>query len=306
MELHHDTQAAVFPPEPEQQRGLELLLFLHCGDLTGQPLPEDGLYLRLRCRGKGHALHPVVGNAAAERYKEGQLLLQRLDQLFKAPNLTEAGHVVYIIFLFDPQRLVRAEAGQYFYTKAYAFSDLFVPFQRIRRVVGGAEGFHVGTDDQFPRGQCFKLLIAELPHLFGGVAVEEALIAEVIAQFQVAPVVERVPDGEAEGLRPLLELLAVRSIAGDELFVHAGPAHQPPLVVVTTQPDLRDVCKLPVLVDLPWIQMAVIVDDGKVCRNIVVEMPRRFGGQQKIPVHEWSHASKRSLSIQSPSAGFGM
>ena len=105
----------------------------------------------------------------------------------------------------------------------------------------------------------------------------------------MAPMIQGVPDGQGQCLGPLLELLPIGCVAGDIFLVHAEGAHEPPLVVVAPQPDLGDVLELPVLVDLPGDQMAVVVDDGHGRREIVVEMPGGGGVQQKILIHKGLH-----------------
>ena len=257
VKLHHHALAAVLASQLEQQRSLELLLLVFCRQFAVQPLSEDRLDLVLCRRGKGHALHAVVGDPAAQGDEEGQALFQHLDQLREAPDLAQTGEIVKVIGLLDPQSSVGPEAGQHLHAEALVPGDLFVPLEGIRRVVGGAEGFHVRVHDQLPGGKRFQLLVAELPDLLCRIAVERAFIAETALQLQVAPVVKRVADGKAERLRPLLEFLAVGGFAGDETLVHARPAHEPPLVVIAAEPDLRDVFKLPVLADLLRVQLSI-------------------------------------------------
>ena len=47
VQLHHHAQAMVLPPQRKQQGGPELLLFMFCGDLSGESLLEDRLELGL-------------------------------------------------------------------------------------------------------------------------------------------------------------------------------------------------------------------------------------------------------------------
>ena len=60
-------------------------------------------------------------------------------------------------------------------------------------------------------------------------------------------------EGAADQLRnnrsPRFKLLIMR-IAGNEPFIHADGAHEPPLVVVAAKPHLGDIFKPPILVDL--------------------------------------------------------
>ena len=100
---------------------------------------------------------------------------------------------------------------------------------------------------------------------------------------------QRVADRKADGLRPFLELLPVGSIPGDEPFLLARRAHQPPLVMVAAQPDLCDVFKLPILVNLAGIQMAMVVNDRLFFGVLVVEMFCGLGVQEKILIHKRLH-----------------
>ena len=250
MQLHHDAETVILPPQREQQRGLELLLLESRRDLAREPPAKDRLDLRFGRGSKGHDRQSVVRDAAAERDEEGQPLLEHADKLRKAFDPAQTGEIVGIVRPGDGKRPVGTEGGQHLHAEAFFRGKPAVPFERVRRVVGRAEGFDVRILDQLPRGELFELFAAQPPDLLGRVAVEDTFVAEGVSQLQMAPVVQRIADRKRERLRPFLKLLAVGGAAGDEGLVHAR--------------------------------------------------------QKKIPVHKRSHASNRSLSIQSPSAGFGM
>ena len=289
VELHHHAEAVILPSQGEQQRGLELLFLQGCRQLAGQPPPEDGLHLCRLGRGIGHALHPVVRDPAAERDKEGQPLFENLGKLRKTRDPAQALQIRRIVCLLNAQRLVRAEAGQDLHAEGLVFGDFFVPFQAVCRVVRGAEGLYPGVHDQGPCGQRFQLFVAELPDLLGRFAVQGALITEIAAQLQMAPVIEGISDGKAQGLRPFLELLPIVGVPGDEALVHAGRAHQAPFVVIAAQPDLGDVLKAPILPDLLRVQVTVKIDDLLGRCIVAVQMLCRLGGEQKVFVHKCLH-----------------
>ena len=98
-----------------------------------------------------------------------------------------------------------------------------------------------------------------------------ALEAEILAQFQMAPVVERVADKLWHRFSPCLEFLAVGGvIARNVLLVHAVGADLAPLVMIAAQPYLGDIVKFSVLVDFLRIDVTVIIDDGHVFGKVVV------------------------------------
>ena len=134
-----------------------------------------------------------------------------------------------------------------------------------------------------------ELFVAEVPDLLGRIAVQDAVIAEVALQLQMAPVIERVADGQLQRFRPLLELFAVGRAARDVIFIHAVGAHLAPFVMVAAQPDLRDVVEFAVFADLLRIDVAVIVEDRHVLGEVVEQMLRGVGRQQEILVHKRFH-----------------
>ena len=147
-----------------------------------------------------------------------------------------------------------------------------------------------------------QLVVAEVPDLLGGLAVQHALIAEVLLQFEVAPGIHRIADGHFQALGKLLEALAVGLVTGNILLGHTVGAHHTPLVVVTevvvaavgqdlmaAQPDLRNILKTAVLINFLRGNMAVIVDDGQLGRIIMVQVLRGGGLQQKVLIHKRFH-----------------
>ena len=149
-----------------------------------------------------------------------------------------------------------------------------MPLKAVGRVVGGANHADVGLLDQVAAGEAGlgELSVGKVPDLLGGLAVEDALVAKVALELQVAPLKDRVTHATAQSLGPLLELLASRGIAGDEALVDAVGAHQAPLVVVAAQPDLGDVLEALVIPDLLGRDVAVVVDDGHALGKAVEQL----------------------------------
>ena len=98
--------------------------------------------------------------------------------------------------------------------------------------------------------------------------------------------VHGVTDGTGQSLCKFLEFLPGRGIAGDIIFIHAVGAHDPPLIVVTAQPDLGDVGKTPVFLHLLGADVAMIVHNGAIGSIFMIKFLCGFGGQQKIFVHK--------------------
>ena len=334
VQLHDPALFSVDPAEEHEQRGLELRELSSGQGLACQALLEDGLHsvgVRLSV---GHRRQAVVRYAAAQAVKKVRPLCQGLAERGEGVDLAagcsaERLQIGGIVRLLAGNRLVRTEARPHLDGKAFRIvilrrlrrricprhsmrffaslrmtdsGKLLVPFQRIRRIVGGADDLDVRALNQAPGGELGpgQLLVAQLPDGLGGLAVQRALIAEIVAQLQVAPVIQGVADRQRQGLGPGLELLAVGGVAGDLALVDAEAPHEPPLVVVAAQPDLRDVLKAPVLINLLRAQVAVVVDDGAICRGLVVQPLRRAALQQKIPIHKRLHRNPPFFSLSIP------
>ena len=153
---------------------------------------------------------------------------------------------------------------------------LLMPGQIIRRIVRGAESAHLlGAQDvahtHLRAGQgCFGLF----PDRRCGLFIEQGVDAEVAFQLEMCPVVERIAQRLRNGGRPGEEFFAGRCVAGDQAFSDAVAAHGTPFVVITFQPDFVDVFKLPVLRDVLWRQMIVVIQNRFVFGECVIEAAR--------------------------------
>ena len=80
-----------------------------------------------------------------------------------------------------------------------------MPFQRIDRIVGGADQCDIGLLDDVADShiRLGEALVAEFPYFLSSVFVEHTVITEIFLQLQMAPVEERIADGFAEYLSPL-------------------------------------------------------------------------------------------------------
>jgi len=109
-------------------------------------------------------------------------------------------------------------------------------------------------------------------------------------------VIEGIPKCFRNRLRPLCELLPIRCISGDVAFIDTTCPHCAPLVVVTAQPDLREVGERPVFSDVTRREMTMIVNDGEGFSKGVVQLSCRFALQQEIVMDKFSVHSGLSAS----------
>ena len=156
-----------------------------------------------------------------------------------------------------------------------------MPSQVIGRIIRGAHQRHTGLTDKVADAHAvlMKLLIAEIPDLFSGLTVQHAGIAKKALQLQVAPVKQRIADGEFQRFRPLLELLPVRRISGNVILLYPVGTHGTPFIMIPSQPYLRDVVKFPVLRDLLRVDVTVIVQNRHALRISMEKLLRRLRTQ---------------------------
>ena len=280
VQLHGHAVLVVQLAQVDQDGGLVLLGLLGGDGFAGHGLLVDGVHFLDGSFTVGHVVQAVVRSAAAHLDKELQPLGQGVHHAVDAGQLLLAhargqfAHVLHKAGLVDVDGLVGAEGGSDGELDGGVVLDLLMPLQAVDGVVGGADESDVGLLDQAADGQLgvvLQLFVAEVPDLLGGVAVQDAVVAKVGVQLQVGPVVHGVADGHGQGLGKFLEALAVGLGAGDVLFGHAVGAHDAPLVVVAcqaavglaaAQPDLGNILKLAVLIDLAGRDVAVVVADG--------------------------------------------
>jgi len=128
-----------------------------------------------------------------------------------------------------------------------------------------------------------------LPNLGGVGLIDEEVDAEIAAQLEVRPVMQRIADGLRDGAGVGEELVVVAGdFAGDEILGHPVGAHGPPLVMVPGEPDLGEILELPVGGDLLGRQVAVIVENGLRRGVLVVEPSRGLGREEEIFVEKRS------------------
>ena len=206
-----------------------------------------------------------------------------------AGDLAQTGDVGAEVRLFDVNCLVRAERRQHLDLHGRVVRDDLVPVQIVARVVGGAHRLDVEAAHQAARGGVPQHLAALVVDLVGIVRSERLMDAEHALELKMAPVVQRVADQARQDGGECAEFLTRVGIAGDEFLRDAVPAHLAPFVVVAAEPYFGDVVEPAVLGDLLRVDVAVVVDDGQLRRNIVVEMAGGRSRQQKICIHKRCH-----------------
>ena len=193
--------------------------------------------------------------------------------------------------LVDVQKAVGAERGQSAERHFLILLQLQVPLQAVGGVIGGAEDLHVGLMEQ---GHGIEALTAEhggglVPNLTSRGGGERGGDAEIALQFQMRPVVHGAADQAGQHRGELLKLLVLGSVARHIVLGHAADAHDAPLIVIGLQPQLGQVLVAAALIDLPGVEVVMIVHDGTVRRVVVVEGAGGGGMQEKITIHKCSH-----------------
>jgi hypothetical protein len=86
-------------------------------------------------------------------------------------------------------------------------------------------------------------------------------MAKIPEEFQMCPMVQRVPHGIWNGVGPFAEFLFIRGVACYIFFFDAKSSHGPPFIVIAVDPDLGDGIKNHIFSEVPRRQMVVIIYD---------------------------------------------
>ena len=235
----------------------------------------------------------MVAQLAAVGGEEIQPLVQGFLQVCKATDLharglLQLGQVIRPGGLFQVHGFVGPPGRQHCRPEGIVCSQFFMPLQTVRRVVGGTDSLHVAAADQSPHREAFftEFLIAQVPYCLRCIFAEDALISEVPAQFQVAPVIQRIPDGFSKDCCPRQKLLIIGGISGNISLCNTRCTHQTPFVVVAPKPNLGDIVIPAVLPDLSGIYMTVIVDDRAFRSRPMVQLFCGLCVQQEILIEK--------------------
>ncbi len=167
-------------------------------------------------------------------------------------------------------------------------------FERIDGIIRRADCLDVIVLHQ-PAGMVFGFLkqvrtvIVNLP---GCRRIQQFRDTERRFQFEVRPVIQRIAHRVGNRLGPLFEFLPVgRILAGTVTFVNTVGTHRTPLVVVTLQPDFREILELVIGSHIFGNQVAMVIDNRHLSRMFVVETLRSRCLQQEVVVIELFHVS---------------
>ena len=299
MELLRPTRLPVHDGELDHHSGLVLEDLLLRQRLTTVNLEEDGVDLRLRVVLSIELLDTVVRQAATYLLEELVTYAQRLDYILELLDL-DTRHLGQLVDIglkvggnLYGHRLIGTPRRQHLHLEAVG-GYLEVVLQRVDRIVGRADRLHVVVLHQATRIELglLQLLGADIVDLTSGRGVEELLHTESGLKLQVGPVVKRVTHRIGNRLGPLLKLLPVgRILARAIALIDTVRTHGAPLVVVTLEPDLREVVELVVRSHILGDQVAVVVNDRHLGCMLMVETLGCRRLQQEIVVvklfHSW-------------------
>ena len=140
---------------------------------------------------------------------------------FNAGSFGKFIHVFREALLLDIHGLVRTEGRADQKTEILLGGQLLMPFQRIGRIIGSADIFHIGLLNDAADGQVGVLLehLAGFIPDFPGILGSQGLVdAEISLQLEVAPVVHRISDGHFQSFCKCKELVIWIGISRYKIF----------------------------------------------------------------------------------------
>ncbi|OPZ41492.1 MAG: hypothetical protein BWY95_02608 [Bacteroidetes bacterium ADurb.BinA104] len=188
-------------------------------------------------------LHSVIAQATAMLFEEFVTDEQSLNNIVKAFDFCVAhfGQLIDIFAVcggvFHGHGCIGTPCRQHLDLES-AFTYLFVIFERVNRIVSGADRLHIVTQHQvfgseFGTLQFLVTLVVNLP---GGIRVKYLVYSETGFKLQMSPVVQRVAHAIGHGFGPFQEFIPVRCVAGYIFLGHAVGTQDTPFVVVASQP----------------------------------------------------------------------
>src|SRR6185437_1919341 len=113
--------------------------------------------------------------------------------------------------------------------------QLRMVYQRIDRIVGGADGSDIHFAQQVANGIFFGLELSGtlLVDLLCRAAAEDLFYIEIPLQFKMRPVIQRVAQRIGYRLGPFLKFLPVGPVARAIALIHAVGSHGAPLVMIS-------------------------------------------------------------------------
>ncbi len=300
MQLHHPAAARILCAEEEKKRGFVFFALFNRNTRAGERLFEDRVRLFLRAGAEGHIIKAVIRRFAAMRVKMIEARTHHTDQVCEAFDLParrccQCADIRDKALFVDIDRFIRSKSRHDLHIEGFVRCNGVMIFQRIRRIVRGADDAHAGIRHHIACAERFQPFAADIPDFLCVFRIQYQIAVKVALELEMRPVVNRVPGCARERLGKALKLLAVGRVAGNEALRHAARAHDAPLIMVAAEHDLCDIFKARIIGDRPRAQMAMVINNGHFCRPVMIKYSGSIVFQQKIFVHECFHLASSSL-----------
>ena len=144
--------------------------------------------------------------------------------------------------------------------------------QVVNRVIGRAYTFYIVAAHESTGGvsRLLQFLVTLVIYFTCCLRAKQFVYAKGRFQLKVRPMVKRVAECIRNRLGPFLKLFPVTGLCSRAIFlIHTIGAHRTPLVMVSSQPKLRDALELVVVGNHFRYQMAMIVDNRHFCRMVM-------------------------------------
>ncbi len=105
------------------------------------------------------------------------------------------------------------------------------------------------------------------------------------------PVIKRITDKIRHNLRPFHKLVVTRLSAGYIFLGYTVGTHRTPFIVVASEPELRNVLRRVVFINLFRGKVTVPVENRSSFRTLFIYFLCCFCGKQEILVHKFFHFS---------------
>ena len=251
MELLCPTCLPVHDSKLNHHSGLILENLLARELLATINLLEDSVNLCLSIILGIELLDTVVRKTATNLLEELMTYTQSLDYILELLNL-DTRHLGQLVDIglkvgrhLYGHRLIRSPSRQHLNLETIG-CNLQVVLERINRIVCGADNLHIVVLHQATSKELrlLQLLGTDIVNLACSRRIEQLLNTKSGLELKVSPMVERVTHCIRNGLGPLLKLLPIGCILACTIaLIYAIGTHCAPLVVVTLEPNLRQVVK---------------------------------------------------------------
>ena len=158
MVLLYPFATRVFCAEEHQYGSFKLGNFMLAQGFTRQAARQNTIQFRFVRFSKQHHVQRVVRDFTAVSREVIQTFGQRGLQVCEATNVgvghfAQLRHIVIKGCQFDVESFIRTPARQHFHIKASVFSNGRVMLQRVDRIIGGTNHFHVHLLHDAARGE---------------------------------------------------------------------------------------------------------------------------------------------------------